>query len=183
MTENDIPMTESEIDDALKEYVDPEAPYGRFRNGNPRKRPAKNVAITVASPARKAPKPKKPTQEAPDYVAIARANVQLLGGLVGIAATATKRATLAMDSATLIVHAEPMAQGWGQAALDDARIARWLEKVGSIGTVSAALAPTIAVFAQIMVNHGRLPAGAMGTLAPDALMARAEQLATEAAGP
>jgi hypothetical protein len=179
MSDQETEMTENEIDDVLKEVKDPAAPFGRFRNGNPRKRPAKpGGATSVPAPGKRTgSKAKAKAAEPPDYTAIAKANVQMIAGLVGIGATITRKSSLALDSATLIVHAEPMAQGWGQAALDDARIAGWLEKMGSIGTVSAALGPTIAVCAQLLVNHGRLPAGAMGTVAPEKLMERAEEIA------
>lgn len=161
---------------------DPAAPYGYTPSGRIRKRPIVTKAKrTAPKPPPRRPGPRR-APSGPDYVAGARGLVQLVAAGFGILAAVTRRPEFVADSATLSIHGEALAQGVGEAAAGDERLARVLEKALQVGPYGALLAPVMTIGAQIAVNHGILKPGVMGTKEPQVLIDHivAEQEAAEA---
>lgn len=150
--------------------ADPEAPYGRLRNGRARKTPPKRGPRASAGPkassgpaAPKATTPRKPKPSAtPDFRPVLRETVGVASALL-MGLGRVNRAFLA-DAAAVQLHAEPVVEAVNEVAKINEGVARLL-------SMSAPAVPYVmlggALFqmgAQIAANHGvRIPLpGAVG---------------------
>lgn len=133
--------------------VDPEAPYGRFANGKPRKSPQPKKQPRAAA-APKASTPRTPKKApAADFRAVIQEGMSLLSvPLMGLGRM--NRAFLA-DAAALQMNAEPVAHALNECAKINPTIARLL-------STSAPAVPYVllgsALFnlgVQIAANHGK----------------------------
>lgn len=156
--------------------ANPEAPYGFTREGTPRGKPGpkpgtrSRVKKGRPSPNRAAPNsaPRKGPAPGPDYRAGIRGMLQMVAAPLAIAGM--KKPELAMDAATITLHADSVADGLAEAALEVPQLQAILDRVMAVGPWGAALAPVLALGAQIMANHGLIPAGTMGTLGREEIL-------------
>lgn len=164
--------------------VDPEAPWGRFKNGKPKKKPrgSKAPARRVPAPPRRtAPaKARATTKDGPDYEAMSLAAVRELTGLGGIVANLLKNRALVVDVVTVSLFEENIAQVSADYAADEPRWGKLLERFTSVSKWSAPISLGLALVAQGAVNHGMLPPGLMGSREPSELLDLAEKRAKAA---
>lgn len=156
---------------------DPEAPYGYTRDGKPRGKPGPKLGSR--NRARKGTKPtpnrSAPTSSArkpppgPDYQAGIRGLLQMVAAPLAMAGM--RKPELAIDAATITLHADSVAEGVAQAAMEIPQLQAILDRVMTVGPWGAVLAPVMALGAQIMANHGVIPAGTMGTLTQEEILA------------
>lgn len=149
----------------------------------------KEQGKTAPAPARKAPraaqvKAAKADSKRP-YVAGIAGLVTLAGAGVGMVANAKRDAALAADAVTIGMYAEPLGEAVQQMADSYPNITPWLDRVCAAGPFGALLTPVMAITLQIATNHGKIPAGTMGTIDPhqlvdDAVTAAQEQMADAA---
>ena len=182
-------LTDAEIDAVLdpEPQMDPDAPFGRFKNGKPRKRPAPaTVTLSVPAPKKTVSKPKSTAKRGdPDYAQMARNVLQLpvlaltLGGqLVQRAGREQLGSALQVDAMTIGLMTDDFAEEGATLALNDARAARFLEKYGKGGIYGNLIALGLTLGAQMAVNHGRMaPQPALGLVHPQEIVDRASQAA------
>lgn len=91
------------------------------------------------------------------------------------AATMSRHAmALTLDSLTLSVHAEPLAEGMAAAAEQLPWMAQVLEKAAKISPFASLLETGVTIVFQVLANHGIMAASPeLGTLAPPELAERA----------
>jgi hypothetical protein len=158
--------------DDLKSSPDepnPEAPYGFTKEGTPRGKPGPKPGMRNRRKGSKAPhsrpasssssRPKPPP--GPDYRAGIRGILQMIAAPLAIAGM--KQPDLALDAATITLHADSVAEGVAEAALEIPQLQAILDRVMTVGPWGAAVAPVLALGAQIMANHNVIPPGTMGT--------------------
>ena len=157
--------------------VDPEAPYGRFANGKPRKAPpTKKSAAPKAVPAPKANAPRAPKAKATDYRPVVEKGLGLLSmALIGLSKGGRNRAFLA-DAATVQMHAAQGARVVNDLAQINPALARALQTSApavpylELGTFLFGLG------AQLAANHGvRLPVPGVEVEDPEQLAMGMEQ--------
>jgi hypothetical protein len=165
---------------AVPDY-DVDAPFGRFANGKPRKSPKGSRAAT-SKPTAKRRGPAAPRKvsgataarkRGPDYVGASVPVIHLAQAATGMLGAATKDPAWSADTATLVVFEPQLAQTSGDLADQHQVWARTLDKLSTGASWAPALGIAVAFGAQILVNHGLLPPGLMGTRAPEQLMADA----------
>ena len=166
---------------------DPEAPYGRFKNGKPKKAPRRTAKSSgpkrVPAPRRTAAKKPPAAKKAagPDYFKMSGDMVMEGVGILGVVAKITKSPALMADTVTLDLHAGNLADISAEFAEEEPRWAQMLERITSVSRWNKPLTIGIAIFAQAAVNHGMLPPGIMGSRPPAELLEIAEQRAKAAA--
>lgn len=163
--------------------VDPDAPWGRFKNGKAKKKPRGSAPPrrrVPAAPRKTTAAAKKVTPEVADYELLSLGAVREITGLGAVAAKMMKSKPLLADVVTLDMFAENIAQVSADYAADEPRWARVLERFTAVSKWSAPVSLGLALFAQGAVNHGMLPAGIMGSRPPDELLALAEKRAAAA---
>lgn len=96
-----------------------------------------------------------------------------------LAMAGMKNPVFALDAATITLHAGPVSEGMAEGALEIPQLQMILDRVLAVGPWGIALAPLVALGAQILANHGIIPAGMMGTVGPDVLMAEMQRQADE----
>ncbi|MBW5252053.1 hypothetical protein JGS39_24140 [Streptomyces sp. P01-B04] len=171
---------------AAPEAADPEAPYGRFDNGKPRKTPPKTTKAPKTAAAPKASAPKAPRKgAAADFRPAIQEGISLLSvPLMGLGRL--NRAFLA-DAATLQMNSKPLAHALNECAKINPTIERLL-------STSAPAVPYVllgsALFnmgVQMMANHGKaVPVPGVKIDDPEELAAAMEQqmrVAAEQAAP
>lgn len=90
---------------------------------------------------------------------------------------------LSLDSVAVQVHAPALAAGAAEMALSVPWAANVLEKAAKISPFAAFIEAGVSLTFQVLVNHGLLPAGYMGTMTPEELAAAAGlELPTPAEG-
>lgn len=156
----------------------PEAPYGFTREGTPRGKPGpkpgtrKRSRSSSRARTSSASKPKAPA--GPDYRAGIRGMIQLAATPLALAGM--KRPELMVDAATLTLHADSIADGIAEGAADLPQLQMVLDRIMTVGPWGVVLAPVLGFAAQILANHGILPAGTMGTLTRDEILMAVAQL-------
>lgn len=163
--------------------ADPEAPYGRFANGKPRKSPPKSSS---SGPRRGGPTTPKASKRAsakrpktPDFTKMLKTGVQMVGvTIMGIGARRS-RALLA-DGMAVRMHAEPLAKGLNEVAQASPAVQRVLTQAGPAMPYVSLVTAVVGLGVQIAANHGRHLPG-MATEDPEALAQAAEMEMARAA--
>jgi hypothetical protein len=161
---------------ALDTPTDPEAPYGRFENGKPRKTPPKPKKQAAAP---KATAPRASTKKAgADFRPVVKQGMQMLA--MGLAGLGRRNRAFLADAATLQIAADDGAKVVNDMAAINPAIERLL-------TTSAPAVPYIAaanfffqLTVQIAANHGKALPG-MQAEDPEQLAAAMEQQMMRAA--
>jgi hypothetical protein len=167
-------MSSSET--SAEEFLDKEAPYGRFANGKPRKSPpGSNVRGPAKVKRRRGPAAL--SDVAPDYKAAASGVVTIIGALLGLAGR--RRPAFLADSAAVMASKKELAEVGADLALTDVRIARWLEQIATATPLTKALDKLAPVVSQVLTNHGLAPVGTMGSVDPAKLIAAGKQQEAE----
>ena len=117
---------------------DGDAPYGRFKNGKPRKNPPKGVA----SPKRSREyKTRTKTDYRPGFIGIA----QLAAFVTGFFSP--------VDAVAITDHAPAIGDGVQITADNDPKFAAAMDRVLSAGPYAALISSCMPMFVQIMHNH------------------------------
>lgn len=157
-----------------EEFLDKEAPYGRFANGKPRRSPK---GSTVRPPSKRAASRGtgfKPV--APNYQKAAEGGITMLAAMVGL--LGRRSPALLADSTVIMSAKKELATAVAETALIDVRVAQLLDKLGTVGPWGKVLEKATPVLAQILTNHGLAPVGTMGSIDPKKLLeaGRAEEV-------
>jgi hypothetical protein len=165
---------------------DPEAPYGRFGNGRPRKSPpgGKKPRAPRAAPAPK-PRPRSSAggaprkAAAPDFRAVVQEGIALLSiPLMGMGRM--NRAFLA-DAAALQLNAEPLAHALNEVARINPGVSRLLSTTAPAVPYVLLGSALFNLGAQIAANHGRnIPLPGVTVVSPEDLAAGVEAQMGEA---
>lgn len=155
--------------------TDPDAPWGRTETGQPKRKPGPPKGRrTGAPPAPGRTPPRAPARaQRPDYRQSVFGLIQMIALPLGIAGAQTGSVPLKADAAALALHAEPLADGVQIAAEQDPRMAAILDRLLKAGPYAALMVPTLALLAQLGVNHGLLPLGLLaqiGVMPPEVLI-------------
>lgn len=119
--------------------ADPEAPYGRFKNGKPRKNPPKGVS---APRAKSGYKSKTKTDYRPGFRGIAQMGAFVAGFFSP------------HDAVAVLDHTEGIAEAVQVTADSDPKFAAAMDRILSAGPYAALLSATIPLVMQICHNHG-----------------------------
>lgn len=144
---NGVPQAESAEPEQPTEAYDPEAPYGRFGNGKPRKNPPKGDGST---PRRGRSKTGPTAYKDSRYYA---AKLEpMLGGLAMVASGFSP-----LDGA-IVAHSTPaIAMGWGKVAEIEPRVAKFIDGGGTASVWVEAILPTALMVLMIGAAHDMLP--------------------------
>ncbi|MBG0819144.1 hypothetical protein [Planomonospora sp. ID82291] len=165
-----------------------DAPYGFTRDGKPRGKPGpkpgapKQPRSKRAGSRPQAARPSSTTKKAPagpDYRAGIRGMLQMVAAPLAMAGM--RKPELMVDAATITLHADAVADGIAEGAADLPQLQMILDRIMAVGPWGVVLAPLLAMAAQILANHGVIPAGVMGTLTREELMEYMAQLQPQAA--
>lgn len=155
--------------------VNGSAPLGFNLDGSPKKtragRPRKGTpGAPPKKSTRRTPRPAA-TPTGPDYRSSIIGLLQLPAG--ALTAAGMVNPILALDGLTIAIHAPTVAEALNDLAQSNPAVAAALDYVLQVGPYGAIIAAIIPMIAQILVNHGTIPAGIMGTLSPETLQATA----------
>jgi hypothetical protein len=123
--------------------ADPEAPYGRFRNGNPRKSPPKGVSAPKPKGVRS--KSKTKTDYRPGFLGLAQ-----LGSFVA-------NFFSPLDAIAIQDHAPNIAEAVQVTADNDPKFAAAMDRILSTGPYAALLGAAIPMVVQMLHNHDKVP--------------------------
>lgn len=164
--------------------ADPDAPYGRKADGSPRGKPGRKggtAGPTMAAPrARGRASGKAASSAAVRQAAYARTVAELIdvpAGLVTMAAAASGSRALQADAIMIDAFKPALSEQVAAVAVTRPGFAAWLEGLSDVSPIML-LAMTAAGFvAQLLVNHGVLPAGVIGSVPVDAVLEHAARQA------
>jgi hypothetical protein len=165
-------MTEQETPTPPVDMVsgDSEAPYGRRADGTPKAKPGRRPGQQTGTGARKRTSSRATTQTAPtDYRTPLLGLFQIPAGALAIAGM--QRPVFAADAAAITIHAPNIAEALDQLAQERPEIAAVLDRVLQVGPYGVLIAATVPMVLQILANHAVVPAGVMGTVPPETLVA------------
>ncbi len=155
-------------DQADVDDVSEDAPYGvNPKTGKPYKHPpeqraewaARMAAARWGNAVPKAPGKGSGTQRKPakpDYRQGIVGLVQIPAFALGIVAKYTRNQALALDSATLTLHAPNLAEAVNETAQHQQWLANLLDKALAVGPYGALLAAGLPLALQLAANHGRI---------------------------
>lgn len=170
--------------------ADPEAPYGRLKNGRARKTPPPGAAKKTAAPsaprARKGPpKGGGAKRKVPDFTRMIQAGVQMVGSAVmGLGARREGPAggMLLADGMAVQLHAAPIAKGLNEIAQQSPAVQRILTQTGPALPYVGIVTALVGLGAQLAANHGKVLPGmpvedpqTLANAAAHRLMQEAEQ--------
>ena len=124
--------------------ADADAPYGRFANGNPRKRPPKGGPS--APRAKRDYKAKTKTDYRPGFLGIAQ--------IIAFGASFISP----LDAVAVQDHAPKLADAVQVTADNDPKFAAAMDRILSAGPYAALFAAAMPLVVQIMHNHDMVPA-------------------------
>lgn len=75
------------------------------------------------------------------------------------------------DGAAVEMHAPNIAQALHDLAMEQPEVAAVLDRILKVGPYGALLTAVVPLLLQLAANHGAVPAGIMGTVPPDVLLA------------
>lgn len=182
------PMTDEEIAQAIQETEnkeevpvgkDEDAPWGRRKDGTPRKRPGpppKAGAPRVSAPSKTAPRSTK-SSSTPDYESAINGLLQIVS--IPLAFTSP------LDALAVAEHGPGLAAAAAQTARERPEVAAVLDKLTAIGPYGLLIGAMIPLAAQIAANHDVLPPAInkmLGVKSKDEMTAqlRAAQMAAQA---
>ena len=165
--------------------TDPDAPYGRKPDGTPYKMSAearqaaadrmtagrqakaaarKGVGPAVASLPRTGAKPraKAKKDEQDPLLTGAYVLVQAPAMLLGLAGRWWP--ALGLDSLAISYHAQPLAEGMAEMALESSQLSAILTKAATISPGMKIASAVVPLLGQFAANHGALPPEAMATV-------------------
>lgn len=122
--------------------ADSEAPYGRFKNGKPRKNPPKGVS---APRAKSGYKTKTKTDYRPGFLGIAQMGAFVAGFFSP------------HDAVAVMDHAPNIAEAVQVTADNDPKFAAAMDRILSAGPYAALISATVPMVMQILHNHGQVP--------------------------
>lgn len=122
--------------------ADPEAPYGRFKNGRPRKNPPKGVS--APKPKGAAYKSKSKTDYRPGFLGLAQ-----LGSFVA-------NFFSPLDAVAITDHAPNIAEAVQVTADNDPKFAAVMDRILSTGPYAALLGATVPMVVQMLHNHDKV---------------------------
>lgn len=157
------PLTDEEIERALREDdeqdqaeqdagADAEAPYGRFKNGKPRKappgqKPGRGQHASRPKTPRRSSRPK--ASRGPDYQGIVGGVLQALSlPLIAISP---------LDVVAISDHGDNFAKAAAFTANERPEVAAVLDSLKTVGPYSMLMGAAAPFLAQILVNHRLLP--------------------------
>jgi hypothetical protein len=159
-----VPSTYAGIaaDDEWAPPVAPEIPLTKSGKPDGRSRAAREARGQQPTAPGKKPTPAASRKGARDYRKGIEGIGQLVaGGLMFVAPA---------DAAAVILHTPPIAEAVNDLAAEDPRVAAILDKLLKVGPYGALLSAIAPLIVQIMVNHGKVPAGILGSETPDRLV-------------
>lgn len=121
---------------------DPEAPFGRFKNGKPRKAPPKGVSAPKASRQYKS---KTKTDYRPGFLGFAQMGAFVAGFFSP------------HDAVAVMDHAPNLAEAVQVTADNDPKFAAAMDRILSAGPYAALISATVPMVMQILHNHGKVP--------------------------
>lgn len=166
---DDTPIDDglSEDERQRQEWLNMPAPYGRFKNGKPRKNP----------PGRKKATGRKATpKKTAGYEEGLNGIFQMAGFTLAMAGQKNK-AFLA-DSVAIAHHGPEVSSALNALAMERPEVAAVLDRILAVGPYGLVLAAVLPLAMQLGANHGLPIPGAMSA---DELLAEAERAAKEAA--
>ncbi len=156
----EISLSEEEAEEVLTPTpeeaveVDPEAPYGRMKNGKPYKHPRKSAAQTYAAaqaPEKRRGRPPKAKGVSYQEKAAALLSLPMMG--IGIAAAATGSEALQADSATIVLYQPKLSETLGDLAEQKPEFAAVLDKMTAVGPYGALMMVALPMTLQVLANH------------------------------
>lgn len=121
---------------------DSDAPYGRFKNGKPRKNPPKGVS---APRAKSGYKTKTKTDYRPGFLGIAQLGAFVAGFFSPY------------DAIAITDHAPNIAEAVQVTADNDPKFAAAMDRILATGPYAALISSTVPLVMQILHNHGQIP--------------------------
>ena len=122
--------------------ADAEAPYGRFKNGKPRKNPPKGVSAPRAKSGYKA---KTKTDYRPGFLGLAQMGAFVAGFFNP------------HDAIAVTDHAPNLAEAVQVTADNDPKFAAAMDRILSAGPYAALISAAVPMVMQILHNHDKVP--------------------------
>lgn len=149
---------------------DPSAPWGRTRDGQPRRKPGRRPSGTnpnggtIPRPRRTTPrKPAASKKTGPDYRPGIIGFLQIPAFALGAAGQVNE--DFALDGAALSMHAPNIAEALNQLAAENPTVAAALDRILAVGPYGAIIGACLPLLLQIAANHRAIP-DSMATSAP-----------------
>ncbi len=137
----------------------PEAPYGFFDDGRPRKRRPRAPGTT---------RQRSTKRDSTNYTESITALFQIPAFSLTLAGR--NNPVYLADAAALMIHGPNVANALNQLAQERPEVAAMLDKVLQVGPYGVLLAAVTPMIVQIMTNHKMVPIGIMGARHPDLLV-------------
>lgn len=160
----------ADIDPEKAEWLSQPAPYGRFKNGKPRK------SAPGGKRAKGAPRKAKAATQVGYEEGI---NGIFQMGAFALAMAGTNNKVMLADSLALTEHGPNIASALNMLAMERPEVAAVLDKVLAVGPYGALVAAVAPLALQVVANHGLKVPGAVGA---EEYVANAEAKFMAAAG-